>query len=113
MTRILTLMFFFGLLLHAGPVRAGDELEGAFSIIPAPVKMVKGKGVFTLGPTSRILVDKDSPEVAAIGRYLADLLNRGSGYTIELAKNADCRKRKGTHGRRPLEGIRVDRSGEE
>ena len=57
--------------------------------MPAPVKMVKGKGVSTLGPTSRILVDMDSPEVATIGRYLAELLNRGSGSSIALAKNAD------------------------
>lgn len=34
MTRILTLTFFFGLLLHAGPVRAGDELEKAFANPP-------------------------------------------------------------------------------
>ena len=34
MTRILTLTFFFGLLLHAGLVRAGDELEKAFANPP-------------------------------------------------------------------------------
>jgi len=34
MTRILMLTFFLGLLLHTGPVRAGDELEKVFANPP-------------------------------------------------------------------------------
>jgi len=39
MTRILTLTFFFGLLLHAVSVRAGDELEKAFANPPESARV--------------------------------------------------------------------------
>ncbi|MBC8871620.1 MAG: family 20 glycosylhydrolase [Planctomycetes bacterium] len=80
MTRILTWMFFLSLLLHAVPARAGDELEKAFSVIPAPVKLVHSDGVFTLEATTRILVD--TGPAAAVGHYLAEVLGNATGDAI-------------------------------
>ena len=48
--------------------------DGLIAVIPEPARMRTGKGVFRLGPQTRILVEAGSPEIRSIGRRLAVVL---------------------------------------
>jgi hexosaminidase len=58
------------------------------SMIPLPVSVEPGTGVFTLPATSHIYVEPATTEIIAIGQYLADRLNPSTGYAIQV-KPAD------------------------
>jgi hexosaminidase len=68
--------------------RAGSaEPASALSmnhVIPKPVAMSAAGGVFDLEPAARIYVEAGSAEIMAIGQYLAQVLNRATGYGIEV-----------------------------
>lgn len=73
--------------LAAAAVLAGET--GSPALIPAPEKMERRPGQFTLRPDTRILVDKRS---AKTGRYLAEQLRKSTGYQFKVStgKNADA-----------------------
>jgi len=54
------------------------------SLIPRPLRVESSDGNFVLGPDTSILVQADQPEIAAVGAYLADLLNAPTGVRYEL-----------------------------
>jgi hexosaminidase len=53
------------------------------SIIPLPQEMTVQKGVYHLGPETKILVDSDSKDT---GNFLAMRLRTGTGYPMKVAK---------------------------
>lgn len=66
------------------------QAAGAFrTLIPKPVSASYAGGSFRLAPDATIYVLPGSPELLAIGRELAERLNRAPGYRIGLAPAAD------------------------
>lgn len=53
-------------------------------LIPKPVTIQPGSGVFVLASTAAIDVQPDHPEVAAVGEYLAGLLRPATGYALPV-----------------------------
>jgi len=54
------------------------------SIIPKPVSVTADSGTFVLTSRTDILVPEDPAEIAGIGQYLADILNRSTGLGLEV-----------------------------
>jgi hexosaminidase len=64
-----------------------------FNLIPMPVSVEREGGIFTLSPDATIYVEPGNAEIDSIGRYLADRLNRATGYSLRaLATAAPPRK---------------------
>jgi hexosaminidase len=61
---------------------------GAVSIVPQPMKMQVGEGVFTLEPETLIVA---GGEAQSVGEYLADTLAPATGYKLKV-KNAVQKK---------------------
>jgi hexosaminidase len=58
-------------------------------LVPAPVSMEAADGTwFTLTASTRIRTPSGSGEAAAVGRYLADVLRRSTGYPLPVADTA-------------------------
>jgi hexosaminidase len=53
------------------------------SIIPKPVRMEAGNGVFRLGGETRIIVDSKSSEAREVGEYLAEKLRLSTGFPLD------------------------------
>ena len=54
------------------------------NVIPRPVSVVDTGGTFILSAVTDIYVDPATDEVKAIGQYLADAINRSTGYSLEV-----------------------------
>ncbi len=65
---------------------AGAPAQERPLLIPAPVKMTVGKGRFLLTPGAGIFVQKGSPEVKAVGEYLAERLRPATGYALKVSE---------------------------
>lgn len=59
------------------------------SIIPLPVSIQWTGGTFMLAASAGIYVPLETPEVAAIGRYLAGHLQPATGYALPVTVSAD------------------------
>jgi len=80
------------MLLGFSAIAGADQ--GRVSVIPRPARIVRGEGVFTLSPQTKIRVARDSQEANAIGLALADLLSQGTRhqYAVEEATDLEaCR----------------------
>jgi hexosaminidase len=55
-------------------------------IVPQPVQVTPGDGVFELKPSTRILVSEDTRET---GKYLQEFLQGATGYALEIKKNLE------------------------
>ena len=53
-------------------------------LIPEPVSLQKSPGVFRLGPTTKIVLAHDTPEVRRIGEYLQKALEAPTGYKLKI-----------------------------
>ena len=62
------------LCLLSGSLATAVAEGGLISVIPKPMQMQAGKGAFTLARGTKIVVEKDSVAVAAIGHRLAEKL---------------------------------------
>ena len=60
------------------------------TVIPKPVSVTKGEGVFTLTARTRILCDPDSPSLISLGQYLAQKLSPATGYQFSVASSASA-----------------------
>ncbi len=58
---------------------ATPGLAGA-SITPAPLKAEARSGVFTIGPSTRIVILESQVEILPVASYLKDMLSRPTGY---------------------------------
>ncbi|MEU3554924.1 beta-N-acetylhexosaminidase [Streptomyces fragilis] len=67
----------------AGPGGAGAPAGGFGALIPAPVSAEPGGAPYRITPGTAIRVE-DSPEVRAIGVYLAELLRPSTGYRLPV-----------------------------
>lgn len=74
-----------GLLLSVLLARVLAETGSDLALVPAPKKVERRGGVFTLGPQAKILVDAAS---RATGEYLAERLRRSTGYVLPVADQA-------------------------
>src|SRR6185295_5972315 len=54
------------------------------TLIPLPVKVEPAGGGFTLAADTHIAVDPATPELEAIGRFLADRLRPATGLELPL-----------------------------
>jgi hexosaminidase len=53
-------------------------------LIPQPVSLQTSPGVFRLGPTTKIVLAHDTPEVRRIGEYLQKALEAPTGYKVKI-----------------------------
>ena len=53
------------------------------SIIPKPLRMEVGSGVFRLGRETKIIIDSKSLEAREVGEYLAAKLRRSTGHPLD------------------------------
>ena len=53
-------------------------------LIPKPVSVTTGKGIFELKGKSSIYVEGGSPELMNIGQWLADKLNPPTGFDMKV-----------------------------
>lgn len=64
------------------------KLPALHSLIPRPVSVISGDGMFTLTDTTKIVVQTDSPEVKKIADYLAGRLKPATGFTLNTTTSA-------------------------
>ena len=62
------------LFLLAGFSATAQPADDPISVIPKPVSVRIGEGVFRLTPQTKVLVERGSSEVRNIGRRLAEKL---------------------------------------
>ncbi len=62
--------------------------NGMSNLVPAPVSVVPKDGSFGLSATTRIYVEPNTPELLAVGQYLADKLKVGTGFPLPVAATA-------------------------
>lgn len=60
------------------------------TIIPMPTYVMAAEGTFTLTPASAIVVDPATPELLALGDYLAELLRRPTGFALPVQVSGDA-----------------------
>ena len=65
---------------------AAQAQPSAPSIIPKPVSMTPGQGVFVLSPGTRILVPPNDPQARWIATWLSDLLKRSRGIELKVGE---------------------------
>ncbi|MCE5250265.1 beta-N-acetylhexosaminidase [bacterium] len=88
------------LVLAAG----GDKLmaqqstgvTAALEIVPQPVKVVPGKGLFALKPSTVIAITDDTVELMSLGRYLSDQIRLLTEYTLEVRRTSGAAVAPGT-----------------
>lgn len=56
-------------------------------LIPKPVRVAEGEGVFSLTPSTRISVQAGQPGALQAGQYLADLLRSLTGLALPVEEN--------------------------
>jgi hexosaminidase len=59
--------------------------SGMANLVPLPVSVQPGTGAFALSTASGIYVEPGTPEMLAIGQYLADQLKAATGHTWPVA----------------------------
>jgi hexosaminidase len=67
------------------PARPTPQDAPSISIVPRPVKLVPGRGGFTLTRTTMIVTDTD---VRTLGRQLASMLNPATGFDLPVHAGA-------------------------
>jgi hexosaminidase len=79
-------------------VGAADSVlpSGLNDLIPLPVSVTSTGGTFTLGSTATICVDPPTPEMMAIGDYLAAKLRPATGYSMAVVPADDPRTCRGS-----------------
>jgi hexosaminidase len=58
---------------------------GLGNVVPLPVMSTLGTGAFALASTAGIYVEPGTPEMLAIGQFLADKLGPATGYALSVA----------------------------
>ncbi len=66
-------------------------------VIPVPVTVTETGDVFNLTAAASIYIEPETAEVRGIGQYLADRLNRSTGYGIRVLAAAGAPKKGGIH----------------
>jgi hexosaminidase len=66
--------------------------SGMANLVPVPVSVKVGSGAFALSPASGIYVEPGSPEMLAVGRYLAEQLKAATGqaWSVASTTGAPC-----------------------
>jgi hexosaminidase len=59
--------------------------SGMTNLVPLPVSVAPATGTFALTTASGIYVEPGTPEMLAVGQYLADQLNAATGHTWPVA----------------------------
>lgn len=69
-----------------------DTNATAITVIPRPLRIETGEGVFAIHPGTSIVVDSNLEEAGRVGKYLAGVLSAPTGFDIGIAENAgtDC-----------------------
>ena len=62
--------------------------ETTQNLIPFPLSVQPSEGAFSLQPTTKIYVQPGSPELAAVGHYLAAALAPATGFDIQVQESA-------------------------
>jgi N-acetyl-beta-hexosaminidase len=66
------------------PTQVAAALGNLQNVIPAPVAVQSGGGIFTLMDPTPIYVEPATEEITAVGQYLADRLKPATGYTLPV-----------------------------
>ncbi|MBN2091192.1 family 20 glycosylhydrolase [candidate division KSB1 bacterium] len=61
----------------------GDD-AGELSLIPRPVKLSQSSGEFVLTAETKIYVVSENQQALEVGRYLSDLIQRSTGFAIQV-----------------------------
>ena len=85
---------FLAVLLFGLPMMAMAQ-NPSVSLIPKPMKMELGQGAFTVGPDTRILVEKTCPGLDGIARHFAQRLRQATGYSLAV-QSADGKATSGS-----------------
>jgi len=85
-------LFLLSLLIVTSTIPASAADTNTPAIIPNPAKLQQLEGVFTLTPTTRIIVDAPSRET---GEYLATKLRKSTGYPLKVSRTLFSRSVKG------------------
>jgi hexosaminidase len=59
------------------------------NLIPKPVSMIPGKGVYELTHSSQIIIEPVSDEMLALGQYLASCLQPATGFNLRVGAGED------------------------
>lgn len=94
-------MFLCGLLVSCQNTATVAVTPGAYQLIPDPVTVDRGNGIFEIMPETTIYIDKDNEELVAVGEYLATLLRPATGFALPLTT---------VEGKDPDTGIWLKRS---
>jgi len=62
-------------------------------VIPRPAEMKMNDGYFTVNQNTNILYDDTNPEIYPVAEYLAETINRASGFKLKVKKYSDNRGR--------------------
>lgn len=79
--RLLVLLFMF---CSAGSFGQGAGGQGQVSIIPAPVSLQQGKGVFELGPMVRIMTSPADKDVMGVAELFSKTVEMSTGYHLKV-----------------------------
>ncbi len=76
---------FLAVMILLSPLEAveSERIRVGPSIIPAPLRMEVGSGVFRLSPETRIFIDSKSSEGREVGEYLTEKLRRATSYPLD------------------------------
>ena len=77
---------FIGVMTMCGCVTA-EGMDGVH-IIPRPIEVKKVEGEFRFTSNTRIVCGEDE-QVLAIGRMLAEKINRATGYSLEAVTRSE------------------------
>ncbi len=108
----------FSALIVVSCIAWGASADGAnatISLVPKPMQIEQKPGEFSLDANTAILVDKDSPDAANVGRQLAERIERATGYVLKVspgdggdARNAIVVTSKDADAKLGAEGYRLD-----
>ncbi len=63
--------------------------DGYVCLIPKPASISRSSGNFVLSRDTKIIVQKDNPEIISIAELLASYLKEISGYKISVSDTND------------------------
>ncbi len=74
----------FALAQQAVSAGVPDQSGASPDLIPKPAFMERQPGSFSITDATQVLVEAANPEVRAVGVYLAEVLHRATGWSVEV-----------------------------
>jgi hexosaminidase len=88
MKRPLTLFFLFIAIIAT----ASQSTNRKISIIPIPASVEEKEGEFTITEETRVILSQKSEETELASRYLAGMLNKATGFNIQVSKGNSAKE---------------------